>query len=136
MRLLGVDYGSVRVGLALGDTETGLAGPWNVLSPKSEQHLIELLQEVIKQEKIDRVVVGVPYPASDQTRETDQTRLIRRFVQKLADRGLDVVEQNESHSSRLAAKQVIEMGERGKRDDLAAAAILQGYLDVYGRIHT
>jgi RNase H-fold protein (predicted Holliday junction resolvase) len=74
-------------------------------------------------------VVGVPRPLGDQSRETDQAREIRSFISKLKTEGFDVEEENETLTSKIAADQVKEMGERGKRDDLAAAAILQQYLD-------
>lgn len=129
MRVLGVDYGSARVGLAMGDTETRIAGPWKVLIRKDDQQLLEELVGIIQQEGIDRVVVGLPHPLADQQRDTDQTQRIRRFIELARAERIDVVEENETWSSSLAAKQGREAGLRGKRDELAAANILQGYLD-------
>jgi RNase H-fold protein (predicted Holliday junction resolvase) len=91
------------------------------------------IQEIVKQEGIDRLVVGVPKPLKDRTRETDQAKEIRGFMASLREKGFDVVEEDETWSSAIAARQVEEMGRRGKRDDLAAMAILQTYLDRMGR---
>jgi putative Holliday junction resolvase len=132
MRLLGVDYGGTRVGLALGDTETGLAGPWKVLTRKDDSQLLQELVEIVRQEAIDLLVIGLPHPLADQQRDTDQTQRIREFIELVRTSGLSVVEENETWSSSLAAKQGMEAGLRGKRDELAAANILQGYLDRYG----
>ena len=129
MRVLGVDYGAARVGLALGDTETCIAAPWNVVLRKSDEQVIEAIVETVKRESVDDVVVGVPRPLADQTRDTNQTERIRLFIDRLRRTGLNVHEQNETWSSSLAAKQGIEAGSHGKRDDLAAANILQGWLD-------
>lgn len=129
MRLLGIDYGRVRIGLALGDSDSRLASPLEVLEEKNQAAAIRRIREMAKQEGIDRVVVGVPKPLQDRTRETDQAKEIRAFILLLRAAGLDAVEEDETLSSALAAKQVEEMGRRGKRDDLAAASILQTYLD-------
>lgn len=129
MRVLGVDYGSARVGLAMGDTETRLAGPWSVLRREDDETLIKNLLELIRHEGVEQVIVGLPHPLADQERDTAQTLRIRDFITALRAKKIDVVEENETWSSSLAAKQGIEAGLRGKRDDLAAANILQGYLD-------
>ena len=129
MRVLGVDYGSAHVGFALGDTETHIAVPWSVVARKDDEQIIEVIRETIEREKADLVVVGIPRPLANQSRETDQLSRIRVFVERLRLTGVEVVEENETWSSSLAAKQGIDAGTHGKRDDLAAANILQGYLD-------
>jgi len=75
----------------------------------------------------------VPQPLRDRTRETDQAKEIRSFIEDLKAQGVPIVEADESLSSKLAASQMRERGESGKRDDLAAAAILQSWLDSSGR---
>ncbi len=129
MRVLGVDYGAARIGLALGDTETRIASPWQVILRQDDDQVIEALQTIIQQESIHLVIVGVPHPLANQNRETDQAVRICRFIVQLCSIGIEVKEENETWSSSLAAKQGIEAGTHGKRDDLAAANILQGYLD-------
>jgi len=129
MRILGIDYGRVRIGIALGDTETKIASPWRVIVNEDVDDVLHRLGEIIKQERVERLVIGIPRPLHDQTRETDQAREIRDFAKQLSVLGLPVEEENETWTTALAATQAKEMGERGKRDDLAAAAILQSYLD-------
>lgn len=129
MRLLGIDYGRARIGLALGDSDSRVASPMEVLEEKNEEAAIRRIQDIAKQEGITRIVVGIPKPLKDRNRETDQAKEIRGFIAALREKGLDVVEEDETWSSAIAARQVEEMGRRGKRDDLAAASILQTYLD-------
>jgi putative holliday junction resolvase len=129
MRIIGIDYGRARIGVALGDTETKIASPWNVMVNESLEDTIERLRLLATQEKVELFVIGVPRPLGDQTRETDQAKEIRVFAEALRAAGLSVVEENETWTTALAATQAAEMGERKKRDDLAAAAILQTYLD-------
>ncbi|MCC7522920.1 Holliday junction resolvase RuvX [Candidatus Uhrbacteria bacterium] len=129
MRLIGLDYGSARIGVALGDTETRVASPWNVIINDSIEDTVERLQDLVKREKVEAIVVGIPRPLADQSRETNQAKEIRVFIEDLKKAGFMVFEENETLTSKIAADQVKEMGQKGKRDDLAAAAILQGYLD-------
>lgn len=129
MRILGIDYGAARIGVALGDTETKIASPWRVIQNEDEADTIDRLMEIAKQEGAEKFVIGIPHPLADQTRETDQAREIRRFAKQLAEQGIPVIEQDETLTSALAQTQAKEMNEHHKRDDLAAAAILQSYLD-------
>lgn len=129
MRVIGVDYGSARVGIAIGDTETGIASPWSVIKRESDDQVIQALVTLAQQEGAEHFVVGIPKPLADQQRDTDQTTRVRAFVIALCATGMRVEEENETWSSSLAAKQGIEAGSKGKRDDLAAANILQGWLD-------
>lgn len=129
MRLLGLDYGSARIGVAMGDDVTKVATPWQVMANTDLEDVFLQLHELLAREGVERIVVGIPRPLADQTRETDQAKEIRRFIDRLRADGFDVVEQNETLTSKIAADQMKEMGQRGKRDDLAAAAILQAYLD-------
>lgn len=129
MRLFGIDYGRARIGVALGDTETKLASPFTVLERKNDEQAVQVLVDLAHTEGIETFVVGIPRPLADPSRITAQAEEIRRFAQLLAGAGFDVLEENETFSSKLAEKQVHERGEKGKRDDLAAMSILQGYLD-------
>jgi RNase H-fold protein (predicted Holliday junction resolvase) len=91
--------------------------------------LVGRLVEVAKLEGITEIVMGVPFPLDDQTRETAQTREIRQVIEACRTSGLIVHEENETWSTRLAERQAQASERRGPSDDLAAAAILQGYLD-------
>lgn len=131
MRLLGVDYGRGRIGIALGDTDSRLATPLEVLKTSGGSLLVltERLVALAKQEGITDIVMGVPFPLHDQTHETAQTKEIRQVIEACRAAGLVVHEENETWSTRLAERQAREGERRGPADDLAAAAILQGYLD-------
>ncbi len=135
MRLLGVDYGRGRIGLALGDTESCLATPLEVLkaSGGSLSTLVERLVEVAKKEGISELVMGLPFPLNDQTHETAQTKEIRQVIEACRATGLIIHEENETWSTRLAERQARSGERRGPSDDLAATAILQSYLDRIAR---
>jgi putative Holliday junction resolvase len=129
MRVLGIDYGSSRVGIALGDTESRVASPWMVLHNHDEERLIKDISDLLKSESAELIVVGIPHILRDMSVETNQARKILNFVERLKAAQLPVETIDESLTTRIAARQMIERGEKGKRDDLAAAVILQSWLD-------
>jgi len=140
MRVLGIDYGSKRVGIALGDTESRVASPWGTLPNEGGLALLAKIHEIVTRDMVEALVIGVPRPFKDSAHANAQVREIRTFIEELKGLGLPVSEQDEALSSRMAARQVEDANpmERGhkrgagtlqKRDDLAAANILQTWLD-------
>ncbi len=130
MRFLGLDYGSARIGLAIGDTETRIASPWGTIRFFDREHVANEIEAVIRAERVDALVLGLPRPLHDQAATTRQAEEIQRFGEWLTLRlHLPLQFENETWSSQLAARQMRDRDERGKRDDLAAAIILQSVLD-------
>jgi putative Holliday junction resolvase len=132
MRVLGIDYGSKRVGLALGDTESRLASPWGVIPNEGFDRLTDRISEVIDRDEVEKLIVGIPRPLKDPTSKNAQVREVQEFVDVLKTIGVKIEMADEALTSKLAAVQAKEIGAKEKRDDLAAAAILQGWLDQQG----
>jgi putative Holliday junction resolvase len=140
VRVLGIDYGARRVGLALSDATGTLASPWRLLErPRSERetlHLISSVVDTLRGEDDGLAAVVVGWPRRLDGRPTDQTPVVETFSRGLAERtGVLVVLQDERLSSHVAEERLVEQGirdwrARKKRLDAAAAAvILQDYLD-------
>ena len=140
MRILGIDHGSKRVGLALGDTESRIASPWGVITWDDKLTLLARIHDVIRRDLVEAIVIGIPRPLKDASLKNEQVTEIRAFIEELKGLGIPVHEVSEAMSSKLAARQMedahpVERGrQRGagaleKRDDLAAANILQTWLD-------
>ena len=140
MRVLGIDYGGRRVGLALSDVTGTLASPWRLLErPPSETETLRLIANLVDSLRRDddglgAVVVG--WPRRLDGSPTHQTALVEAFSRALEQRvGLPVVLQDERLSSHAADERLAERGERDwrarkkKLDAAAAAVILQDYLD-------
>ena len=145
MRVLGVDYGGRRIGLALSDASATLARPWRTVaagpSPgASAAALAQLIAAANADElgdRIDAIVVGLPRRLSGE--DNAQTPAAREFASTLArTTGLPVDLQDERLSSH-AADQALAEHERDLRkrkaqlDAAAAAVILQDYLDQRAR---
>ena len=127
MNYLGIDWGSKRVGLAMGNSEAKLARPLPGLANNNE--FVTQLADICTQESVDRLVVGLPRNLSGE--ETQASRQIRQFGQKLeSELKLPVDFQDET----LSTKEVAEHTPARKLkqidiDSQAAGLILQDYLD-------
>ncbi len=128
MRVLGIDYGARKVGIAIGDTESRIASPWTVLENEGHGEVIKQVRLVLEREGVERVVVGVPRPLQDASKENQQVVEIRRFIQDLRANGIPVDEADETLSS-AQARHYLSKGE--KDDAVAASVMLQGFLDAW-----
>ncbi|MFI5307787.1 MAG: Holliday junction resolvase RuvX [Polyangiales bacterium] len=133
MRVLGVDPGSVRIGLALSDEDGLIASPHSTLKGGDVERGARALVEQVKQLGAERVVVGLPLRL-DGT-EGDAARRARRLAERVAELGgVEVELWDERLSSRAAERALSSAGVRGRArkqhvDRVAAALILQSYLD-------
>ncbi|MFZ5391125.1 MAG: Holliday junction resolvase RuvX [Patescibacteria group bacterium] len=127
MKILAIDYGSKRVGLAIGDTEIGLAFPRGVLKDLSDDEILQVIVGLVKEEGLSRVVVGEPISLSGQVSE--QTKDCQRFANLLSGiLSVPVSLQDERLTSRQADT-AINQGSPKERDELAAVFLLQSWLD-------
>lgn len=139
MRVLGIDYGARRIGLALSDATATLASPWRLLQrPPSDAETIRvLIGEITRLAKdddgLEAVVIG--WPRRLDGTPTDQTAMVESFARALeAQIDIPVILQDERLSSHEAesrlARRERDWRKRKKQIDAAAAAvILQDYLD-------
>ena len=139
MRVLGIDYGARRIGLALSDATATLASPWRMLQrPPSEAETMRVLIAEIavlqrEDDGLEAVVVG--WPRRLDGSPTDLTPIVETFAQSLQARiDVPVVLQDERLSSTEAesrlARRARDWRKRKQQLDAAAAAvILQDYLD-------
>ena len=154
MRVLGLDVGDMRTGVAISDPQGILATPLTVLASRDEDALIEEVLTLVRQHKVERVVVGLPRRLSGDLGE--QANKVTAFADKLSAQAkrsnldrLDVQLWDERLSTKAAERLKREarghggsLRFRGKRgagnrnlaikaevDAIAAAFILQGFLD-------
>jgi putative Holliday junction resolvase len=132
-RIVGVDYGRARVGIALSDPLGMFAQPVGTFSPADA---LEQIERIRAREGVRLVVLGWPIgldgstgPATDDV-AAYETRLRKSFP------GLEIVRWDERLSSREAGRVVADSGikrsrrrQKGNIDTVAAAIILQSYLD-------
>jgi len=139
-RILGVDYGERRIGLALSDPTGILAHPLPTLQRRrGKRPPVAALARLAEENEVTAIVLGLPLtPAGD---ESDWTREVRSFGDALGERtGLSVAFMDERMTSLQAERAVRSMGlpkqrreEKGRVDAAAAVLILQAYLDSIDR---
>lgn len=132
-RIIGIDYGRRRVGLASGDDADGFAFPLDVLHVRSVKDAIEQVAMRCQRELATRLVVGLPLNMDGSHGEMAQE--VTEFVAVLAKRtGLPVETWDErlttwSVEEMLISADVSRQKRKSVRDKLAAQQILQTYLD-------
>lgn len=133
VRVLGIDFGTRRVGLAVGDLEFKLASPLEIYHRRNADLDGRYFREVADREGTERLVVGVPVHMSGQ--ESGKSREARAFGQWLHEvTGRPVVYFDERYSTAHANQLMAEAGwtekqRRERRDMLAAQVMLQAYFD-------
>jgi putative Holliday junction resolvase len=131
-RVLGIDVGSVRIGLAVSDETCTLASPVATV-PNEPRTLWTRLEREIEDREVDRVVIGLPR-LLDGT-EGDAAKGARAFAAELGRRTMVPIELwDERFTTTIAERSLIESGLRRKRrraviDSVAAAVLLQSWLD-------
>ncbi len=131
MKILALDYGQARVGLAVGDEEVKVAVGKGILEGLSQNNLIEKIRAIVKLEEVDKVLVGLPLNMDGE--ETEMTAEVKLFVEKLRD-NLEAPVQtiDERLSSQMADNLLREKKGEKKQDQVAAQIFLQNYLDQQG----
>ena len=135
-RRLGIDVGSVRVGVALSDPDGVLATPLaTVARDVARGSDLDTIAGFVVEHDVVGVVVGLPRTLAG--REGPAAEAAREFATALAarlDAAVPVVFSDERLTTVVAARQMRESGRKGRRqravvDQVAAVAILQGWLD-------
>jgi len=131
-RVIGLDHGSRRIGVAVGDTETGIAFARPALRTRSSSAAVDAVKRLADDEGAVTVVLGLPYRMDGS--EGPQAAIVRTFGDRLSRIGLEVVYEDERLSSWSAGEGLTEAGRRpsresGEVDSAAASLILQQYLD-------
>jgi putative Holliday junction resolvase len=132
-RVLGVDYGSVRIGLAVSDPERKIAFPLTTLERRDRAHDAAAFQRNVEEEAIGQIVVGLPVHLSG--REGQKATEARAFGQWLGTvTGLPIVFWDERFTTVEAESALWSAGlthkkRKARRDRVAAQIMLQAYLD-------
>ena len=136
MRIMGLDFGSKTVGVAVSDSLLITAQGLEIIRRKEENKLrrtLARIEELIEEYEVEEIVLGLP--KNMNATEGIRVELTMEFREKLERRtGLPVIMWDERLTTVVAEKTMIEAGIRRENrkeyvDKIAAALILQGYLD-------
>jgi len=136
MKILGIDYGQKRIGLALSDPSNMVARSLKVLKRNGTRKLLGEIKAVIDQNKIERIVIGLPKNMNGSLGEKgNEVLAFVKVLEKVVK--MPIVTWDERLTT-VSAEKVLRQAElsRKKRKDildkLSACIILQNYLDSIG----
>ena len=127
---MGIDHGIARMGIAISDPLCIVARPYSIIVRRSKKADFRVIQRILYKENIRKIVIGLPTNSRGEVGK--QALVTIRWAVKLSEAVQQpIVFWDESFSSQEAAKIQGRGSERRARlDDIAAAVILQEYLDI------
>lgn len=126
MRILGVDYGTKKIGLAMGESVSRVAAPMEVWRQEGEEATAKALARFAEKEGVEMIVVGVPRKSTGEL--TEQGKLHQSFVEHLRSlTPVPVVTVDESFTSKESQRLQKDLGTDVSEDALAAMLIVEEY---------
>ena len=131
-RILAIDYGLKRSGLAVSDPLQIIA---NGLDTISSPELITFLKDYFQREEVELIVIGMPKDLS--LRDTHGTKPVKQIIEKIKSNfpDINIIELDERFTSKMASRAMVDMGLKKKDrqnkaniDRIAATILLQEYL--------
>ena len=136
-RVMGIDYGDARTGVAISDLLCSIVGSAVVINSHNEEKLMADILRLIQEQDVGQIVVGLPKNMNGT--EGDRAALCREFADKLREKsGLPVTMWDERRTTVEAHNILSQHNYHGKKrkntvDAVAASLILEGYLAYLGR---
>lgn len=136
-RILAVDYGEKRVGLAISDELQITASPLATLLRKSDEEVIAQIIQLAQRYRVEKIIIGLPVRTDGKQGEMEHR--VRSFAQKLQCRTkVPVVLFDERFTTRIAEQILLEADlsrqkRKRVRDKLAAVVLLQSFLDAHSK---
>jgi len=129
-RIMGLDVGFKRIGVALTDPLKISASPFKVIHRKSNAETFSEIEKIVREKEVERIIVGIPINRRGE--KTKMAEKIERFTEKLKnfleEKNLKVkIEFWDESYSTLEAKEIA--GKRKFVDDVSAAVILKEWLN-------
>lgn len=132
-RVAGIDYGTVRIGVALSDPDRVLASPYETYVRKSPVRDAEYFRRLVAEERVSAFVLGLPLHLSGDLSE--KAKEVLEFGKKLVEwTGLDVDYVDERYTSVeaeriLRSAKLTDKKRKERRDKIAAQILLSAYLE-------
>jgi len=130
-RILGLDVGDIRIGVALSDPQGILASPLTIINREDESVAFKAIIDIIRQNEVGRIITGLPLSMDGSL--SKQADKVKDFVMELRRHTEVPVEFRDERLSTIEAKRMVQevrkTSKKTRYDAMAAALILQWYLD-------
>ena len=130
-RILAIDFGERRMGLAISDPTQTIASPFKIIDTEKENP-IDVIKEICEKNDVKKIILGFPLLLSGE--EGRMAKLVKEFRQELLEKiGIEVILVDERFTSKISEREIRRRGkrpskEKEKIDLYAAAYLLQEYL--------
>jgi putative Holliday junction resolvase len=132
-RVAGIDYGTVRIGIATADLAVGIAGPFENYTRRSPELDAKYFADLATQEKIERFVVGLPVHLSGQeSQKSTEAREFGEWLGKVTGVPVEYFDERFTTSEAdqiLGSAKLTKKQRQARRDQLAAQIMLTAYLE-------
>jgi putative holliday junction resolvase len=137
MRIAGIDYGTVRIGIAMADTDLGIAGPFENYTRRTPALDAEYFAQLARQEQIGRFVVGLPvHLHGGESQKSTEARAFGKWLAEVTGAPVEYFDERFTTSEAdavLGAARLTKKQRQARRDQLAAQIMLTAYLEAGGR---
>jgi putative holliday junction resolvase len=137
MRIAGIDYGTVRIGIAMADTEVGIASPYENYTRRSVALDAQYFAQLAEQERIGRFVVGLPvHLHGGESQKSTEARDFGKWLAEVSGAPVEYFDERFTTAEAdelLGAAKLTKKQRQARRDQLAAQIMLTGYLEAGGR---
>jgi putative pre-16S rRNA nuclease len=139
-RIAGIDYGTVRIGIATADLAVGIAGPFENYARRTPELDANYFAELAAQEKIERFVVGLPVHLSGQeSQKSTEARAFGEWLGRVTQVPVEYFDERFTTSEAdqiLGTAKLTKKQRQARRDQLAAQIMLTAYLESGARGQT
>ncbi|OGY87754.1 MAG: hypothetical protein A2233_02310 [Candidatus Kerfeldbacteria bacterium RIFOXYA2_FULL_38_24] len=127
MKYLGIDYGTKRTGIAISDSSARLSVVKETISSSVQKAVIERIKNIVVEEKVDSIIVGMPLNLSGE--KTEMSEMVARFIEKLRNHVTIPVQTTDERLTSQMAEKILRGINKKERDQVAAQIFLQNFLD-------
>ena len=137
IRIAGIDFGTVRIGIALADTAIGIAGPFENYSRRTPALDAEYFLRLAQEEQLGRFVVGLPVHLSGaESQKSTEARAFGEWLAGVTGVAVEYFDERFTTSEAdelLGSVKFTKKRRQARRDQLAAQIMLAAYLEAGGR---
>jgi putative Holliday junction resolvase len=137
MRIAGIDFGTVRIGVATADTEVGIAGPYENYTRRTPALDGEYFAALAKEERIERFVVGLPvHLHGGESQKSTEARAFGKWLHEVTGVPVEFFDERFTTAEAdelLGAAKLTKKQRQARRDQLAAQIMLTAYLESGGK---
>ena len=133
MRVAGIDFGTVRIGIAMADTEVGIASPYENCTRRTPALDAEYFRRLATEERLAKFVVGLPVHLSGaESQKSHEARVFGQWLGELTGVPVEYFDERFTTSEAdefLGAAKLTKKQRQARRDQLAAQIMLTAYLE-------